>query len=153
MQYYITNFANIRNLTQNCIPISTAVWDPKWFTLHVDKNGVLNGIREESLSPKYLAPEACTCQKNCQYKSQVPSCPFLEAYAKYLDSIDFNYVLSECCRVSEDVRKITNFSGEPNIVLLVYEAVDNPCSERQSLINLFAKHGIQLNEFNKHKGV
>ena len=53
MKVLITYFYNIRFLKQNQIPVSTAMWDPKWYHdfkdkdyIFKDKNGVYNGDRK-----------------------------------------------------------------------------------------------------------
>ena len=157
MQFYITNFGNMRYLTDDCIPISTCMYDPPFFhnntrnknICFVDHKNIMNGIREEALSQMQLKEEDCVCQKDCIFKCTVPNCPFLNAYIHYLDTINFEYLLSEFQRTAEEVRMVTHFIGEPKIVLLVYEAVTNPCSERIALIDYFKKHGIELKEYKK----
>ena len=157
MKFYITNFANMKYLTESCIPISTCLSDPAFFhnntrdksICFLSKNNILYGIREPLISPIYLKEEDCVCQKECQFKNINPNCPFLKAYSNYLDTIDFNSLLLEFERTAEEVRKVTHFKGETIIVLLVYEAENNPCSERVPLQNLFKKHGIELINLNK----
>lgn len=156
MQYFVTNFYNIRFFDRNCIPISTAIWDPKWFHRNgrldshgcfVDANQVMNGIREESLSSKAIYNSAHDCGA-CDHSSP-ETCNFLSKYTQYLTSLDFDFLLSEFNRVAEDVRKTTFFVGEPKIVLLVHEKEDNPCSERWPLIELFKQHGLELKNWSK----
>lgn len=89
------------------------------------------------------------CSKDCPFKKDLPYCPFLKSYRDYLDTIDINYLLSEFSRIAEDVRKINHFEGEPEIVLLVYETPDNPCSERAALIDYFKKHNVVVEEYKK----
>ena len=89
------------------------------------------------------------CSKECPYKKDLPNCHFLTAYRNYLNTVDINYLLSEFKRIAEDVKKINNYEGEPEIILLVYETPDNPCSERQPLIDYFEKHGIKTEEYVK----
>ena len=157
MKFYITNFANMKYLTERCIPISTCLSDPAFFhnntrdksICFLGKNNILYGIREPLISPVYLKEEDCICQKECQFKAINPNCPFLCAYSNYLNTIDFDSLLSEFERTAEEVRKVTNFKGEAIIVLLVYEAENNPCSERVPLQNLFKTHGIDLKNLNK----
>ena len=157
MKFYITNFANMKYLTECCIPISTCLSDPAFFhnntrdksICFLGKNNILYGIREPLISPVYLKEEDCVCQKECQFKDINPNCPFLRAYSSYLDTIDFNSLMLEFERTAEEVRKVTHFKGEAIIVLLVYEAENNPCSERVPLQNLFKKHGIELINLNK----
>lgn len=161
MKFYITNFAHLRYLTESFIPISTCANDPFFFHVedkskykfnnegyYVNKNNVLFGIREESLSPLNLKEEDITCI-NCDH-SAAPNCRFMSAYRNYILSIDFKAMINELQRVAEDVRKITKFSGEPNIILLVYEAVSSPCSERYGLKELFKNNDIELIEFDKN---
>ena len=53
MKIKISYFYHVRNLKQYQIPVSTAVWDPKWFHentgnnkhIFIDKRGVVNGVR------------------------------------------------------------------------------------------------------------
>lgn len=148
MKIYIANFGNLKSLNENCIPISTAVYQPKFWTYGIDKNNVFLGISERELSP-YRLDSDHICINCCPHKNRVPECPFLIEYNKYLATVDFNYIMSEFTRVSEDVRKVTSYVGEPNIVLLVYEAEDNPCSERNSLIAYFKSHGVEVNNWRK----
>ena len=158
MKFYITYFYNVRFFKSNQIPISTAVWDPKWYhngtadqtVCFIDKNNVMNGIKEEKLSPATL--EHVWCGPECSQKSDVPDCCFLKAYHKYLQTVDFQYVISECARVSEEVRKVTKYIGEPEIVLLVHEKEDNPCSERVPLQEYFEANGIELKNWTKPEG-
>ena len=42
--------------------------------------------------------------------------------------------------------KQENLKEEPIAVLIVYEAPNNPCSERAALINFFNNHGIDCKE-------
>ena len=106
------------------------------------------GICEPLLSPAKLS-EDVICQRDCSHKNEVPSCPFLISYRKYLETVDFKKLIAEFKRIAEDVKKINNYVGEPEIILLVYETPSNPCSERQPLIDYFEKHGIKIEEYSK----
>jgi hypothetical protein len=80
----------------------------------------------------------------------VPHCPFINAYTEHLNTVDFNnYLFPEFERIAEEVRKINNYEGEPEIILLVYETPDNPCSERRPLIDYFKRHGVEVTEYQK----
>ena len=103
------------------------------------------GICEPLLSPAKLSEEVI-CQRDCQYKNEAPKCPFLISYREYLETIDFEKLIAEFERIANEVKKINNYQQESEIILLVYEAVNNPCSERFGLIKLFADHGIELKE-------
>ena len=157
MQYYITYFQNLRYLTEEFIPISTAVWDPKWLgtyngkMFYVNENNVMVGIKEESfLMTEDEIPDEMCAGKPCPYIGKHPHCQFLDAYEKHLQTIDFDgYLIPELNRVAEDVRKITHYKGEPKICLLVHEKPDNLCSERIGLVKLFKDHGIILQEWSR----
>lgn len=136
----------VRHFKANQIGISTAVWDPKYWTYGMNKKSSVTGISEKVLSPVQVEQY---CYKDCPYKTDIPNCPFIKDYRKYLDTVDFNYLMAEFKRVAEEVKKINNYEGEPEIILLVYETPDNPCSERQPLIDYFGKHGIKIEEYNK----
>ena len=58
MKIMTSYFYQIRFMKQNYIPLSTAIWDPKWFHQNKgqdfqfkDKNGVWNGLRAEIFMP------------------------------------------------------------------------------------------------------
>lgn len=153
MKYKITNFYNIRFFKPYQIPISTAVWDPSYFHdncgqahCFIDKNGVMNGIREEMLSPKYISKEHQTCQKDCPYREINPECPFLLAYRKYLATVAFDALNCELERTCKDIKKVLAFKEEPECILIVYETENNPCSERNALKDYFKKNGVELTE-------
>ena len=146
MKILISYFYNTRFFKSNQIGISTAVWNPKYYKLGQNQHDSILGISEPSLSPKTIDP---VCSKDCPYKKDLPNCPFLVAYRNYLDTVDFNYLMTEFNRIAEEVKKINNYEGEPEIILLVYETPDNPCSERQSLIDYFRKQGIKIEEYVK----
>ena len=161
MEIYITSFNYLRYFTPNMIPISTAGgcgW-PWWLLksdnhkegdYYLNKNNVMIGIQEECLAFPKEKFECLTepCQKNCPYKYKAPNCQFMTEYYKYLKSLDFDRILKEFCRISEDVRKINHYEGEPIIVLLVYEAATNPCGERPCLQHWFKDNGYELKEWN-----
>lgn len=149
MEYFISTFYNTRYFQPHQIGISTAVWQPKYWKYEQNKNGAVMGICEPLLSPAKLS-EDVICQRNCHHKNEIPSCPFLISYREYLETVDFEKLMAEFKRIADEVKKINNYQQEPEIVLLVYESVNNPCSERQPLIDYFAKNGIILKEFTKN---
>ena len=150
MKIFITYFYNIRFFKPHTIPISTAVWDPKWFhnfqgheIIFKDKNNVLNGIRYPDLSPANIAP-CCPCENK-----DPNNCQFIKDYTEYLDTLDFDKVYSDLMFIGNKGKEILKFDEEPEICLMVYEKPDNPCSERKSLMEYFNKHGIPITEWNK----
>ena len=150
MKYYITHFYNIRYFQSHQIGISTAVWQPKYWKYEQNKNGAVMGICEPLLSPAKLSEEVI-CQRNCIHRNVVPNCPFFVSYREYLETVDFEGLIAEFDRVAAEVKKVNNYQQEPEIVLLVYEPANNPCSERQPLIEYFAKNGIELKEWTKEE--
>ena len=156
MQYFLTYFQRIRNITDDsCIFIDTSIWAPKWLDpsngkkQFINNNNQVIGIKEDSfLMTEDEIPDEMCSGKPCPYIGKHPHCQFLEAYWSHLQKIDFDgYLIPELARIAEDVRKITHYKGEPKIVLLVHEKPDNLCSERGPLIRLFAEHGITLKEW------
>lgn len=150
MKIFITYFYNIRFFKPHTIPISTAVWDPKWYhdfqghdIIFKDKNNVLNGIRYPDLSPANIAP-CCPCENK-----NPNNCQFIKDYAEYLDTLNFDKVYSDLMFIANKSKEILKFDEEPEICLMVYEKPDNPCSERKSLIEYFGKHGMSVTEWNK----
>ena len=150
MKYYISTFYNTRYFQPHQIGISTAVWQPKYWKYEQNKNGAVMGICEPLLSPAKLSEEVI-CQRDCQHKNEVPCCPFLVSYREYLETINFEKLTAEFERIANEVKKINNYQQEPEIILLVYEAINNPCSERLDLVKLFADHGIELKEWTKDR--
>ena len=159
MQIKITSFNNVRYFTENIIPISTAAsvgW-PWWLyksdnqklgDYYVNQNNVMIGIKEDAFSAGDFYDKLTEqCQKNCPYRIKAPHCQFMEAYYEHLNTFDFSKLLNEFNRIAEDVRKITQFKGEPIIVLLVYEAASCICAERPVLQRWFKDNGYELNEW------
>lgn len=162
MKIYITDFYHIRFFTSNMIPVATTGGWPYWIyeynhqprdSFFLDKNNVMNGIREEMFSCFSEVfdnlSEKCGEAKPCPYLSKVPHCQFMNNYYEYLKKQDFNKLLSELNRISEDVRKINNFEGEPIIVLIVYESSKCTCAERPCIIRWFKDNGYDLQEWSE----
>lgn len=147
-------FYQVRFFKPNMIPLSTAKWDPKWFHnfrgpghTFVDKNGVVNGLRAEPFAPDPSCDNLCRGPQNCDNKSPV-YCPFMQRYAKQLDTIPIGEIMERCYRLGVKVKELTHFEGEPAFVFLVHEAPDNPCSERVIIQRYFTDHGIPCKELN-----
>jgi len=152
MKYYITYFYNVRFLKPYQIPFSTAIWDPKWWHegkgyshYFKDKNNVYNGLRIEPLHPE-PGNEECT---NCWSDHDPSRCTFMQKYRAQLAGLDFQQITWYLETTAKNIKAKEGFSEEPEIVLLVYEKPDNPCSERQPLIEWFSKNGVALEEFKK----
>lgn len=133
MKFFISYFWNVRNINPNAICLSTAKWDPHWFyngkqgNVYRDRRGVMNGLRAEPFVP------------NCEYSDR-----FIEDYKKQLDALDFDNMMNRFKSIAE---RVSPNEPDPEIVLLVHEAPDNPVSERFPLFEWFAEHGIQAQEY------
>lgn len=146
MNVYISYFYNIRFFPKNLIPISTAVYDPKWYHdfksssyVFRDKRDVINGLRAEILSPYKIENAEC---HNCKSNKDTSVCSFIKQYNDYIFSLNFNDVYNWLLKVS---RKF----DDADICLMVYEKPDNPCSERPTLIEWFKCNNVELKEYNK----
>lgn len=162
MEIYISDFYHVRFFKENMIPIATSGSWPYWMyqydnqkkdTFYLNNNNVMIGIREELFTSGFMKhfdnmEEKCGA-KPCPYLSKVPHCQFMDDYCEYLKQQDFTYLIGELNRVVEDVHKISNFQGEPIIVLLVYESSKCPCAERPVIQQWFRDNGYELKEWTK----
>lgn len=148
MKVSTSYFYQIRFFSKNMIPVSTAIWDPKWFHTgnnsgeYRDRNGVWNGIRMTSLSPIRLDATICA-----QCTRHDPSdCDFQRNYRAYLETLDFDKVYQSLEKLANTITSIENLSSEPHIILIVHEKPNNPCSERKALQEYFISHGVPCAE-------
>ena len=119
------------------IPVSTCLSDPAWYKpkdgeeYYIDKRGVVCGLRYEPLIVQKAGTQGCPGPKYCQYALSQTPCPTAAEYNQLLYSLvnkektlkAFEY----CC----------NKFNADTIVLIVYEAPNNPCSERYALQKFF----------------
>jgi hypothetical protein len=149
MKFYTSYFYNIRFFKPYQIPLSTAIWDPRWFhefkdQTHIwkDKNGVWNGLRIEELNPLNCHATGCPCKQR-----DPSSCRFIKEYRLGLKTIDFEKLLEEITELTKFIQLKEGFLEEPEVMLIVHEAKDNPCSERNSIQDLWREHGIEIKEW------
>ena len=137
MKIYTSYFYQIRNFKPNMIPVSTAISDPAWYRppadkeYYIDKRGIICGLRYEPLIVQRYGTCGCPGPEQCWYAiSQVP-CPTAAEYKQLLHSlVDKEKTLKAfeyCCK---------KFNAD-TIVLIVYEAPKNLCSERWALQEFF----------------
>lgn len=152
IKLWTSYFYQIRNFPNNIIPLSTAVYDPKWFhnnkgqdNVFRDRRGVYNGFR---ISPLVPGPSLCNlCRGNsaCPY---VPwNCEFLRRYRQQLDSIDFDDFMR---KLDTSVGKICNldwFNGVPEVAFIFHEAPDKACSERVIVTDWIMRNGLNIEEW------
>lgn len=150
MKIYTSYFYQVRFFKRNMIPLSTAMWDPKWFHLNdsqdvtfKDANGVYNGLRATPFVPGPLCHDDCRGQP-C---NQTPNtCNFLRNYRKQLDALDFQEIIKRFKRLANDIQRYERFKEEPIMVLLFHEAYDNPCSERWIVLDWFKDNSYPISE-------
>lgn len=133
------------------IPLSTAIWGPKWFKQGYpwkDKNGVWNGLRADIFAPGPLCEGLCRGPETCATGSP-QTCLFLKTYRYQLDLLDYDDVIARCKRMGEYIQSLEKFPEDPMIMLLVHEAPQNPCSERRIIQEWFAAHGKEVVEWQK----
>ena len=150
MKIWITYFYNIRFLKPHQVPLSTAVWDPKWYSCGetgkawMNKDSVIYGLRLEELNPKNChAIECCPCPNKGNTDG---NCDFLRSYSEGLSKLNFSEIYKKLESIQEMVSKYTGKEAE--IVLIVYETPRNPCSERKPIMDWFQKNGINIQELN-----
>lgn len=144
MKIYTSYFYKVRFFKENIYPVSTAVWDPKWFHdnqgemhIFVDKNGVTNGLKFYPFVPNNEVMGLCKGKFDCD--SSPDKCEFLSKYRKQLDSLDFNEIM-------EDL-KSTFDEPDDVIVFMFHETPNNKCSERDVVTDWFRDHGIEVKEW------
>lgn len=140
MKLALSYFYQIRNFKNYMIPVSTAVWDPKWFHdfkdkehIFKDKNGVYNGIRLEELAPGDTCKDLCRGPEECFTKNP-STCLFLQNYRKQIQQLDKDKLFEECKILASNIQRKECFIEEPIIVFIVYEIPSNKCSERNVLL-------------------
>ena len=153
MEIYTSYFYQVRFFPRNAVPLSTAIWDPKWFHeskgqayVFVDKRGVMNGLKATPFVPGPLCHDLCRGKEAC-LTGRPQDCSFLQMYGKQLDSLPIDDIIKRMEILGEKVRSTTNFQGDPIFIYLVHEAKDNACSERRRIQEYFIKNGYKCSEW------
>lgn len=154
MNIYTSYFYQIRFFKPWMIPMSTAMYDPKWYHnkqgpnyVYFDKNRVLNGIRLLSFVPGHDCEDLCRGPEGCG--SEPDSCEFLKRYRKQLDRIDFDAFIEWAERYCKVYKKTFKLDHEPDIILIFHETPDNPCSERVVMHQWFNDNNYPIREWSK----
>ena len=152
MNLALSYFYQIRFFKPYMIPISTAMFDPKWFHQNkgndftfVDKNGIINGIRIGSLRPKMKSDGECYGREKCKIK-QPTECSFLKNYEAQLNQINFDLFEKSLNNLGLVVKDLLRLKEDPLFVFIVYEAPDNHCSEREIILKVLKEHGYNIEE-------
>lgn len=151
MKIFISYFYQIRFMPNNLIPVSTAIWDPIWYhdsmgTDHIyqDNSGRIIGLRIPELSPIKVHSEP-HCSKGCLQNPD--SCGFKSKYYQYLCELDFNKLMDHITEISKMSQGVLELNELPDVCLLVHEATNNKCSERESIIKYFNNYGVIVTEW------
>ena len=151
---YISYFYQIRFFTPRFVPLSTAIFDPKWYHLnkgneHIykDKNGVVIGLRSELLHPQIDN----NCCSTCKRTGNPSTCEFIKKYREQLHKIDFERFMDSLEVFLDKVNEMILQSEDDDLVpvFIVHEALDNPCSERVPLIEWFTDNDVECIEWSK----
>ena len=121
----------IRFFKPNQIPLSTAVWPPRWFTQngsqYYDKRRVLTGLTDPN------------------------TCKFLQQYYKQLCELDFNSIMKRFDKLAKVYSERNFLNDDVEFVLIFHETPKNPCSERWAVQKWFKENGYELEEYIKEK--
>lgn len=152
---YISYFYQIRFFTPNLVPLSTAIWDPKWYHqmneqdyIFKDKNGVLNGLRINPLHPQ---PHNDGCIE-CNRTGDPTTCDFIRIYTEQLRAIDFNDFMIQLEKYLNKINSIyLHYTSVEYLtpVFIVHEAPNNKCSERGPLFKWFSDNGVKCEEWKR----
>lgn len=146
MRIYTSYFYQIRFFPPNLIPLSTAIFDPKWYhkpeERYYDKRGVLNGMRAEPFIPGPQLLGLCTGRKNCDGKPQ--DCDFLKGYYQQLQTLSFQEIMQRFKNLEKQIGKSCDFA------LIFYETPTNPCSERVMVQKWFREKGYEITEWERN---
>ena len=152
MQLMTSYFYQIRFFQTNTIPISTAVWDPKWYHdnhdqsyVFFDKNNVINGLRLEAVVPKY---HECRGQETCKYTPD--DCEFLKRYKEQLYNINSYKFTESLVQLSNQWSSILKVP-EVFIIFMFHETPDKLCSERWVFTEWVKSLGLSITEFKNYK--
>lgn len=144
MKFYVSYFYAVRFMKPNTVALSTAMSPPKWFGRkpYWDKRGVMNGLTATPFVPTPNEETKGISCGNCDHNPL--QCLLTKSYKAQLAKLDFEDMM---CRFESIAERVVTNGEEPEIVLLVHEAPDNPCSERWLLFDWFHSHGIDAQEY------
>lgn len=140
MKIFTSYFYMIRFFKPWQVPVSTALYDPKWFHAFkgqdfkfLDKRNVINGLRAELLHPGKSCEGLCHGKVGCAYTPE--SCQFMKNYKQQILMLDKTKILDKFQALANKIQ--TKVHHAVDIVLIVHEAPTNPCSERSVLQEAF----------------
>ena len=147
MQIYTSYFYQIRFFPPSLVPLSTAVWPPKYFgtpyTCHKDNRGVIIGLD----IPPFKPGKSCEnlCNGNCAIKAP-NNCKFLKTYYQQLLQLNYEEIMEKFNNLAEKIKKKENLN-DIDFALMVYETPTNLCSERAMIQRWFQIHDYPIIEW------
>lgn len=152
MNIYISYFYKIRFMNNNIIPVSTAIWDPKWYhenkgNSYIFSSNTILGLRAEELNPSAIYDSHSDCSRTCGKNPD--SCEFLMKYYDYLNTLSYDEVIDHLYEFSKISQSILHTEHNPDVCLIVHETPDNKCSERGPLQSWFSKYHKYLQEWDE----
>lgn len=155
MKVATSYFYQLRFFTPNMIPLSTAVWDPKWYHnfqgqdfKFVDKRGVINGLRVPAMSPGKDTEGTCQGTDNpgrgCNLNPS--ECLFLKLYREQLNALDCADYMRRVENLCMQMKERLGFEEEPIAVFMVHEPYTKACSERGTIQDWLTTNGFPCTE-------
>lgn len=152
-KFKISYFARIRKMKPNEIPVSTAMWDPKWFhqpgrpkSVYLDKRNVINGLRVEPFVPHHNVQ--CPGPRDCLWSPD--KCTASMYYWNQLSELKYGDIINRFADLEMRLReRFPHLAEYPELtfVFIVYEKPDNECSERFAIRRWFESKGFSLPEW------
>ena len=141
-------FYQIRNFKQWYLPVSTALSDPDWYRprnekeYFLDNRGIVCGLRYEPLIVQKYGTKECIGEHSiCPLwatQDQNYQCECMHEYYNLLSIlVDKEKTLKAFEHCANKFKKELDLPCDPVIVLMVYEAPNNVCSERYALQKFF----------------
>lgn len=144
MKLYISYFAQLRNFPPNLVGLSTAIWNPKWLQPGRDKNGTI-WLDVPPLKPGHECDGLCAGKCNPKHPQD---CAFLKVYYEQLKKIDYFKFMNKLFDLHDKICESEGMT-ELDFAFLVYEAPQNPCSERIIIQKWFRENGMEIEEWHK----
>lgn len=143
VKIYTSYWAQVRNFPQNLVGLNTTVWPPKYRPLGQDTRGIW------VIDCPILKPGAACeglCHGDCAPKHP-KTCKFLQVYMNQLNHINFQNFQQHLELLHQKF-----YEGEKlnvDFALIVFEAPNNPCSERHPLQAWLKNNGVEIEEWHK----
>lgn len=139
MNFYIGYFQQIDQLPKTILPISTAIWQPKW--LPKDRYVVFKELSPEGIEHHDDCVNCPHDKTSFELGVHLYSCEFLKEYKAKLESLNWSDIESH-------IKSSMLLTDYTDVCFMVYEMPNNPCSERWIIKDVFKlKFGITVLDF------